>query len=405
MAKQADPLVHVRVTPPCSDDWDSTTGNRYRRQLDGTIETASLSHQVRQLKRRATRIAATAFSAACLSLTSTAVAQTISSSSTLPLSDVERAALTKTTRSQSLQPSGPTLVGQILDPVGAAVAGSRIILTNQQTGIEQTIYSNDEGQYLFRSVEAGLYTIQVDQAGFKTTKVEGVALYGDDVKLVNAILQVGDPYVSQPESVGSTYTSEPSLPLVKAARDNDMAALKKLLDAGANVNATDTVYRSSALMMAVSNANLEMVQTLLGAGADVNLKNSRAETALMYLGSEGNVVEVAKALITAGAKLDVQDEDGATALIKLAPFSNREVLQVLLDSAAEVNLKNNNGETALIAAARDDCADNVKALIMAGADVYERDALGKTALTYARERKNTKVIKLLRTFGAIEYSQ
>jgi hypothetical protein len=441
MARQADPLEHVRVTSPCSYDWDSMIGNdqvrfcahcnlsvhnlsemtpkqalrlvvgsrgrlcvRYRQAPDDTIETARLPARLHQIKRRATRLAAGAFSAA-LSLTSTAAAaQPAPSSRVALLSGVEGAALTQTPRAQSLQPSGSTLVGQILDPAGAAVPGSRIILTNAQTGIEQTTTSNDEGQYLFRSVEAGLYTLRVEQAGFKTAIVEGIALNDDDVKMVNATLEVGDLYTSESVTVGSAEMAEPSLPLVKAAMDNDMAALKQLLDAGANINATDTVYHASALMLAANNGNLEIVQALLWAGADVNVTNSRGETALMYL-SDHSTAGIVKALVAAGAKLNLQDEDGDTALISAAVSNNKDVLQALLDAGAKVNMKNKKGETALMIAAGLNSIDSTRALMMAGADVYERDAEGKTALTHARENKNRQVIKILRTFGAIEYLQ
>lgn len=440
MTRQADPLKYINVTSPCSYDWDSMTGNeqvrfcghchlsvhhlsemrpkevlrlvirsrgrlcvRYRRRPESSVQTASLPARLHQIKRRATRIAAGAFTAA-LSLSSTAAAaRTASSSQALHLSVVEITAFNQLTRSQSLHAPGSTLAGHILDPQGAAVPGSRVTLTNEQTGIEQIIFSNDEGAYRFEMLEAGTYTLKFEQAGFKTTVIEGIALNGDNVQPLDASLEIGG-LDENPSVMGSAAMAEPSVPLVKAAIDNDMAALKELLEAGANVDATDEIYHASALAMAVDSDNLEMVQSLLWAGADVNARNSLGQTALMYL-NERSTSEVAEALVAAGAKLDLQDEDGDTALITVAAYNNGEILQVLLDAGAAVNMKNNKGETALIVAANEGIVENVKALIMAGADVYERDAEGKTALTHAREHNNTRAVKLLRTYGAVEYLQ
>ncbi|HEX8651084.1 MAG TPA: ankyrin repeat domain-containing protein [Pyrinomonadaceae bacterium] len=437
MAEQADLLQHLNVTSACRAAWDCMTGNeqvrfcdhchlsvhnlsemtpkevlrlvirsrgrlcvRYRRGTDGVIETADLlPARLHQIKRRATRIAAGAFTAA-LSLSSTAAtAQTNSSSGTLSVSGVEMAALKETTRSPVLKSQGSTIKGLILDPAGAAIAGAKVTLTNEQTGIEQTATTNEEGEFRFQMLEAGSYTLKVEQAGFKAALIERVVVNGGDEQTLTANLEIGD---HEAVTMGIVDIVEPSVPLVKAAFDNDMAALKELIDAGADVNAIDELYQASALMMAVAGGNLEMVQLLLWAGAEVNVRNSRGETPLMYL-SERSTFEVAKALLAAGAKIDLQDKDGETALMTLATFNNGDVMQALIDAGAAVNMKNNKGETALILAASEDIIENVKTLIRAGADLYERDAEGRTALTCARENKNTRMVKLLRMYGAVEY--
>lgn len=437
MAEQTDLLQHLNVTSACRAAWDGMTGNeqvrfcshchlnvhnlsemtpkevlrlvirsrgrlcvRYRRSTDGVIETASLlPAKLYQIKRRATRIAAGAFTAA-LSLSSTAaMAQTNSSSRRLSVSGVEMAALKGMPRSTVLESQGSTITGRILDPQGAAIAGSKVTLTNEQTGIEQTATTDEEGAFRFQMLEAGSYTLKVEQVGFKTALIERVVLNGDDEQTITANLEIGD---YEGATMGVVDIVEPSLPLVKAAFDNDMAALKELIDAGADVNAMDELYQASPLMMAVAGGNLEMVQLLLWAGAEVNARNSSGETPLMYL-SERSTYEVAKALLTAGAKIDLQDKDGETALITIAALNNGDVVQALIDAGAAVNMKNNKGETALILAASEDVVENVKTLIRAGADLYERDAEGRTALTRARENKSTSVVKLLRMYGAVEY--
>jgi ankyrin repeat protein len=296
---------------------------------------------------------------------------------------------------------GSTLVGQILDPIGAVVPGTRVTLVNEYTGLEQVVFSGDEGEYRFQSLEAGTYTLTAEQPGFRKKIINGITLDGNSQATINPALEIGS--IEKTEVVmGDVAMPEPSIPLVKAAMDNDLAAIKELMSAGANVNAVDEIYQATALSLAVSKGNLEMAQLLLWDGADVNAITSRGHTALMSL-SWNSTPEVARALITAGAKIDLQDEDGDTALLLVALDGNPEVLQALLDAGAAVNAQNKKGQTALMQAAKQGVIGNVKALIAAGADIYERDEEGSTALKYARENNRPDVVKLLRTYGAIEY--
>ena len=48
---------------------------------------------------------------------------------------------------------------------------------------------------------------------------------------------------------------------------------------------------------------------------------------------------------------------------------------------------------------------NVRALIAAGADMNARDKENKTALSYAKENDHDRVVKLLLSYGAVEWVQ
>lgn len=58
--------------------------------------------------------------------------------------------------------------------------------------------------------------------------------------------------------------------LLEAARAGDVAAVERLLDAGADVNTADK-YGSTALAAAAVNGRLEVVELLLERGADPNI--------------------------------------------------------------------------------------------------------------------------------------
>jgi hypothetical protein len=435
VTKQTELLDHINVTSPCSSDWDSMIGNdlvrfcahcqlnvhnlseispkevvklvihsrdrlcvRYRRRPLETIQTSDLPRQLYQIRQRASRIAAGAFSAA-LSFSSGAAAQAASPSRAVLSSGTEITAFKEMTHNESLPAPNSTIVGIILDPAGAAVPGSRVTLIDERNGTEQIATSNGDGEFQFQSLEAGTYTLKVQQTGFVAAVINNIVLDGMNEYRLTANLEVAE---GLEVTVGSAVAAEPSEPLVKAAMTDDLDMVKELLSTGANVNAIDEIYPTTALAMAVTNGNLEMVQVLVWAGADVNAQNNRGATALLYL-SDRSTTDVVRALIAAGAKIDLKDEDGDTALIDAATRNNRDVLQALLDAGAAVNVKNKAGETALMKAAKEGLLNNVKALILAGADVNERDEEGRTALERAREYEYSQVMNVLRISGAVEF--
>jgi hypothetical protein len=95
------------------------------------------------------------------------------------------------TASLSGQVSTSRLTGSVQDASGAAVAGAKITIRNEQTGVTRTATLSDSGVYTFDAIATGLYTVEVEAAGFKK-----VSLTGNEVRIgqpttVNATLEVG----------------------------------------------------------------------------------------------------------------------------------------------------------------------------------------------------------------------
>ena len=59
------------------------------------------------------------------------------------------------------------VVGTVQDPTGSAVAGAKVKLTNEATGLTFESQTSDSGSYQFEAVQIGLYTLEVESAGFK----------------------------------------------------------------------------------------------------------------------------------------------------------------------------------------------------------------------------------------------
>jgi uncharacterized protein len=111
--------------------------------------------------------------------------------------------------------------------------------------------------------------------------------------------------------------------LINAADKGDLARVKALLSAKADVNAKRVDGGVTALMAASANGHLEVVRALLAANADVNAKQTGGGTALMLASANGHL-EVVQALLAAKADVNAKQDIGATALMIASVKGNLE---------------------------------------------------------------------------------
>ena len=154
------------------------------------------------------------------------------------------------------------------------------------------------------------------------------------------------------------------------------------------------------------------VKRLVEAGADVNLQDRYGRTALMlaverpsYLKSMKNDTSRVQSLIEDRADLSLQDNSGRNALmIAIEGNHSIAILKLLTDnmSLSNINQVNKKGQTALMmAASNHDHKDAICLLIAAGADLNVTDTeLGYTALMWAIHERNNMAATLLLEKGA-----
>jgi ankyrin repeat protein len=192
-------------------------------------------------------------------------------------------------------------------------------------------------------------------------------------------------------SIGAAET-----PLADAAEKNDSAAVGKLLDKQADVNAAQA-DGMTALHWAAYHDNSELVERLLNAGAEVKAASRYGVTPLSLACTNGNA-EIVQLLLAAGADPKSTLPGGETALMTAARTGRLRPVQLLIDGGADVNAREHKGQTALMWAAAEGHVDVVDALLKAGADFRAPLRSGFTPLFFAvREGKTSVVLQLLDT--------
>src|SRR5215813_11747127 len=95
------------------------------------------------------------------------------------------------------------LEGTITDPNGAALSGARVIVKNNATNAEVATTANERGYFNVQNLEAGTYTVTVQQSGFNKYVAKDVNVKVGAVTPLAVALQVG----AQEQIVEITATS------------------------------------------------------------------------------------------------------------------------------------------------------------------------------------------------------
>lgn len=84
-----------------------------------------------------------------------------------------------------------SIVGNVVDPSGAPVAGANVTVTNSETGAVRKTTTDTSGGYSVPGILAGMYDISVEKAGFSTYHQSTVQIHSGESKRVNTKLTIG----------------------------------------------------------------------------------------------------------------------------------------------------------------------------------------------------------------------
>lgn len=217
--------------------------------------------------------------------------------------------------------------------------------------------------------------------------------------------------------------------LLRAAQVNDVAALARAVDDGADVNATyrqvtalfaavairkgETIdaarwlldhgarpdgifdkYEETPLTLAATDGKLRMAELLLEAGADVDLPDIGDRTPLYFAAQNGHP-DIARLLVEHRADPRAISELGLTPFLIAAYHGHVEIVKLLMNAGVSIDDAGRDGHTMLHAAVLGRKTDLVRALITLGADVNARNQRGESILDVASAKDGDKTLQAL----------
>ena len=84
-----------------------------------------------------------------------------------------------------------SLIGDVTDPSGAAIARAKVQITNRETGYTRETNAEENGRYNFQNVNAGTYDLKIASDGFQTVTQQGIIISINNVTRVDVALKVG----------------------------------------------------------------------------------------------------------------------------------------------------------------------------------------------------------------------
>jgi ankyrin repeat protein len=162
--------------------------------------------------------------------------------------------------------------------------------------------------------------------------------------------------------------------------------------------------RDRALIEATARNDIETARRLIAAGADVNAQDENRDSAFLLAGAEGRL-EILKLTLAAGADLRSTNRYGGTALIPACHHGHVETVRELLKTAIDVDHVNRLGWTALLEVAilgdgSERYLEIARMLVAHRANVNLADRQGMTPLAHARQRRHEALAALLVEAGA-----
>jgi N-acyl-D-amino-acid deacylase len=166
-------------------------------------------------------------------------------------------------------------------------------------------------------------------------------------------------------------------PLNAATYGNDTETIRLLLDASADIHTADTFIGLNPLINAAGNRNLDAVKRLLAKGADVNVVSKTKDLPRIQTG----IVEFG----------------GWTPLLMAVPFGPPEMIQTLIDAGAKVNVQDYRSFTPLMLAVAHDHpnVDVARLLLKHGADTRTKARHDEVVADWASKYADAEVLRAL----------
>lgn len=151
-------------------------------------------------------------------------------------------------------------------------------------------------------------------------------------------IQIVKNYVNEKQDVNIKNNSGDT-PLMVASLRGNYEIVKLLLEAGANINETESQCNETALYMAVFKNHGETVKTLLDFNANTNIETKEGSTCLLMAVKNGNV-DIVNLLINSNARINYIEKPPYITPIGLAVSKNEfQIAKLLIERGAKKNVR------------------------------------------------------------------
>ncbi len=187
----------------------------------------------------------------------------------------------------------------------------------------------------------------------------------------------------------------------EAVSNNDVETARRMITAGADVNAPYDEYENRSFLDACYKGNLDLVKMLVEAGANVDLPDACGTVPLVRaIVSIHDTNEVVKYLIDCGADVNACLGESGTPLEAAVQEHAADIVKVLLDAGAAPRVSSEKREASLLTASDWGDVDIVEMLLEAGADPNSHDEDNYTPLAAACRWGHAEAAELLLKAGA-----
>jgi len=112
-------------------------------------------------------------------------------SSILTLACAALATLAIMTSTAAAQTATGQITGTVRDASGAVMSGVKVVVSNQQTGLNRETKTGSNGDYVVPLLPAGVYVVTAEQTGFKTAILSDVVLTVEQIQRLDLTLAPG----------------------------------------------------------------------------------------------------------------------------------------------------------------------------------------------------------------------
>lgn len=186
--------------------------------------------------------------------------------------------------------------------------------------------------------------------------------------------------------------------LTSAVHRGRLKVVKELIEHGVDVNAPGGDY-STALGAAAYHGHQDLVELLLDAGAEIDMSIKVYGTAFGAALFEGNQ-DTAELLLDRGADIHKEGGDYNNALGVAAFVGNKEMTALLLERGANIHVQGKYFASTLAAAAYGGNEDIALRLTEEGANVHREGGQYGSALGAAAYAGNPQIVQMLLEHGA-----